>query len=386
MAGSACVTEAVATDGAAYSDMSLAAYSDMSPAADSPDMALAATCVYPRPAPTDCGPFAAACAGAVPLASGGTDVAGAFAIDEQFLYWAIDRESHSDGCDPAILRTDKRGGPATPLVANARAFALAVDAERLYWIGDSGIESAPKTGGAATTLVPHPDWPIVQYAGIAASGGFVYWAVWSENLGRTIWRVPTGGAAAATSLFTDPPGAPMTRFAIDGDYLYWAGEDAGWQGTLHRVALAGGAPESVVPGVALGEGAVAAGGGRVYFVDGTPSTVGGARPEMSIASAPVAGGAASTLVPASGSYLSEVALAGASLYWDESNGNPTAPRAAIHAAPVAGGAASTVWSGASPPPSGLLVDDTSVWFYLPVGPPENEIVGFRGGIIARAPR
>jgi hypothetical protein len=379
IAGAGCspaaVVEGAADDGGAPAI-------DRDASSSPPDAA--AACVYPRPAPTDCGPYAAACAGAIPLANGGTDVAGAFAVDDRYLYWAIDREAHSDGCDPAILRADKHGGPSTPVVENVHAHLIAVDATHLYWLDDDGVGSAPKAGGPPETLVPHPDRPIEGYDGIAAGGGFVYWSVWSYGMGRTFWRVPSTGGAA-TLLYVDPSGASMTRFAIDGGYLYWAGEDRGWDGALHRVPVGGGAIETVVPGGALGSGAVGAGGGRVYFVAGDRMTVGAARPVMSLESAPEAGGTTATIAPAAGNYLDEVALDGGDVFWDEENGDSLAPLAAIHVAP-GGGAPTVLWSAPSPAVSALAVDAEAVYFYIPVGPPGNEIVGFRGGIIARVPR
>jgi hypothetical protein len=69
-------------------------------------------------------------------------------IDDCFVYW-------SNSLGGAIMRAEKSGGTPQPVTPATQPGALAVDKNRVYWVQNGMLTSAPKAGGgSATPLLP----------------------------------------------------------------------------------------------------------------------------------------------------------------------------------------------------------------------------------------
>lgn len=127
------------------------------------------------------------------------------------------------------------GTPATVVSTSWGAnFAIAEDTTSLYWSDSAGfILSAPKTGGASTTLASNQDVGASQgpfLPSLAADASNVYWT--DYDIGR-VMSVPKAGGAATVlaSGLTHPDG-----IAVYGGNLYWANSD-GASGTVMKLPL-----------------------------------------------------------------------------------------------------------------------------------------------------
>jgi hypothetical protein len=99
----------------------------------------------------------------------------------------------NDGAADAALAADSGGPAPTTLVSGLGVDlgGLTVDGTTLYWIDQSGlVQSAPKTGGAATTISSGEAMPL----DVAVDGQDLYWSV-SEPIGAA------GGAVVCNARF-----------------------------------------------------------------------------------------------------------------------------------------------------------------------------------------
>lgn len=142
---------------------------------------------------------------------------------------------------------------------DSRVGDLAVDHTRLYWleVNNGSVQSAPKTGGAITTLVTGQPGALR----IALDATDVYWSsAWSSAPGNTIMRVPKLGGTPTVVTDTGGP----AYIALDDTRVYWLNRN---EGTISSVAKSGGA----VTRLATLSNAVAfsVAGGQLYFGDDT---------------------------------------------------------------------------------------------------------------------
>jgi len=127
--------------------------------------------------------------------------------------------------------------------------SIVTDATYVYWIDGfiadpNVIRRAPKSGGAAQTLVPAAHGAVQ----IAVANGFLYWTELGHYLSSTsdgaVRRVGVAGGPVSTiaeGLYVDEP--PL---AVDADYVYWID---GGGATVARAPVTGGAPETLASGL-----------------------------------------------------------------------------------------------------------------------------------------
>jgi len=124
---------------------------------------------------------------------------------------------------------------ATVLVGDAGfgLGALALDEGSIYWISWNpiGVETVPKTGGAAAVLLSGLSGPV----GLKVSSGYVFWTDFNTN---EVGRVSTDGGNPIV-LATGQSGAQGLAVS---DAVYWTT----WKtGTADRVPLDGGSVETL---------------------------------------------------------------------------------------------------------------------------------------------
>jgi hypothetical protein len=174
----------------------------------------------------------------------------AVAVDGTSVYWA---EAGAQGI--AIRSAPRAGGAATTLgSASAGQWrnALAVDDARVYVTpGAALIAEVAKSGGPTTSLA-------VRAESLAIDSSYVYFT----NAGAgTVSKMPLAGGAP-TVLATNQSGP--WRIALDATSVYWGADQDG--GSVMKVAKAGGAPVQLAK--ACGEPrAIAVDGANVYWAD-----------------------------------------------------------------------------------------------------------------------
>lgn len=155
------------------------------------------------------------------LTSSGGGLQGPIAADGANVYLVSTTHSTND-----VLQIPVAGGPAVVL-ASLPGFVseIAIDANRLYWIGDdppsdtSTLMSVPLSGGIPTPLVQDG-----LQTSFAVDSSHLYW---NDPTSQSIKKMPLGGGASLT-LVTHPGIAGA--IALDSSSLYYAD-----QGALYRV-------------------------------------------------------------------------------------------------------------------------------------------------------
>jgi hypothetical protein len=218
------------------------------------------------------------------------------AIDETDVYG-------SDGSN--VVTCPKGGCSGAPRIvaSGASNMGIAVDATNVYWTATTVIESAPKSGGAATTLAS------ANYAyEIAVDSGYVYWTDQGANgpQGSGIWRVAKTGGNAVQVANPSAMGSngPM-GIAVDSTNVYFTTAD----GKIWQVAKSGGTPLLLASDGGNEPWGIAVDDNAVYYVSTPP----GANVSK-VESVPIGGGCVTTL--ASGlSFAVAVAVDSTGVYF-----------------------------------------------------------------------
>lgn len=201
-------------------------------------------------------------------------------------------------------------GTVERLARAPRAECLAVDDERVYWVGDDGVQAVARTGGDVETLAGR-DASLVEGNpdpspwAIALDGDDVYFSL-DGGIGRVpkhggpaqllaggagamlvgvdaaevFWLEPRRGARGGSFVATPKRGGPARRIEADlpevlavvleDDAIDWLGATPG-TAAIHRTSKEGGRDEVLVGDVptyyARGGRVLAAGGGALYWLD-----------------------------------------------------------------------------------------------------------------------
>ncbi len=271
---------------------------------------------------------------------------GAIAVDATSVYWSTaDGNGTQKG---TVMKVHTTGGAATTLYSGLQnPGVLALAGTNVYWCDSRqslDVVSVPVIGGAATTL-----YSGAQVNDLAVGPASAYFWTPAQTDGAAAVQLTgaslvDGGAPSTltTSAFPGP-------LAVSGANIYWADQ----QGDVVTVALAGGTPNTLVTGspTIFVEGNIAVDGSSVYWMQNDLDTGTDA-----LLSAPLVGGAATTL--ASGSGFAGLAVDATSVYFTT---NSMADTGAVMSVPLGGGTPATLFAG-EPGVSGVAVDATSVYW------------------------
>ena len=239
------------------------------------------------------------------LASSRTE-SGGIAVQGTNVYWVSsypeDSNAGPDGTG-YLLTVPSAGGAVTTLGTAAGPHAVAADATNVYWTTDNDDPNAttaggllrmtPRAGGATTTIATGLQMEVNRVA-LGPTG--VYWlSTGGLSAGTILMQTPLGGGTAAT-IFSPPEGDQIQDFVVDATNLYWAelnssvGKSAVVTVDIMKMPLAGGTPATLASGQPCNWStpctAVVVGSSSVFWSD-----------DGGVESVPIAGGAATTLVP-----------------------------------------------------------------------------------------
>lgn len=292
---------------------------------------------------SDC-PAGGTCTGGRCLITLARDQAGPYpiAVDASKVYWI--NEGYGYWTVPAtIMKVPRTGG--TPVALGSYlsqaygSWSLVVDATTLYTTECTTVVSVPIAGGQLTTVASTAGC-VLRLAIDATS---VYW---TDQTGGVFAEPASGGSPKA---FTPSPGPVPEGIAVDATSVYWTSEYESAQpppASIRRASLADG---TVTTLVSLPNGTphnVAVDATHVFWSDAD-----------SLSSAPLGGGAATTL--ATGIHAHRIAVDEAFVYWADDHAGT------INKVPVAGGATTTLFTGDIP--YDIAVDATSVYWTSPSG-------------------
>jgi hypothetical protein len=152
------------------------------------------------------------------------------ASDGAYVYW-------NDTLDPQAIRRIVVGGNGATTLAAIGAGGVALGPTTLFWVGNDGVQSMPKEGGAVTTLGPAP---MGGGFGVALDANDFYYAASPSSFSATIYRIPQSGGAS-TPVAT--VGTNVNVLTTDGTNLYFVSGD-----DLDSVPAAGGAVSTLANG------------------------------------------------------------------------------------------------------------------------------------------
>jgi hypothetical protein len=251
---------------------------------------------------------------------------------------------------PRSLLRRRPGGRIQTLADAPRIEQLALDDERVFWVGEDGVQSVAKRGGPVQNVAPRdmsliPPAPNATRWSLVLDGDDVYFTL-DDAVGRVSKR---GGPA---QLLASGPGA--TVVGVDAAEVWWLDEEAsGSSGeptdALRATPRYGGASRRVGASMS-GVLAMTADEENVYWLGETERPGRGAILRTSKSTGDV-----STLVPDVPTYYGHVlALAGAGLFWLEYPSGLHGPMR-VREVPRRGGAPVTL-AEPFPPANKLLVD------------------------------
>jgi hypothetical protein len=227
-------------------------------------------------------------------------------------------------------------------------WGIAVDSANVYWSCAAGLMKAPKCSGMPAKLLSDVGTNESPAATVAVDAESVYWAV-----GKSVFKIPIAGGTVQTLVTLEKPGV-ISDFVIDSKSLYFA-DSAG--GDVVSIPIDGGAPMTLAsnPGYAF---SLAVDATNVYWTGALGNVM----------SAPIVGGTQTTIAAGQG-QLGAVATSAAGLYWTSVPTYPSSSLGAILEAPLGGGSPSTLvpnlWREADEEPQSLTTDGTNLYWVTP---------------------
>ncbi|HEY3817459.1 MAG TPA: hypothetical protein VGL81_09825 [Polyangiaceae bacterium] len=235
---------------------------------------------------------------------------------------------------------------------------LALDGERVYWVGEDGVQAVAKAGGPVLSLAGR-DWTLIPHAtepsrwALAVAGDDVFF-----SLDDGIGRVPKAGGDAQL-LAEVPNGRGATVVGVDDDEVWWVehvppdGEEPP-SADVFATPRGGGAARRVLHGLTALRGIVVDEEG-IYWLGGTEGRGAIHRASKST------GDVVTLAVDVPVYYDRALAVAGASLFWlDYPNGLHGPMR--VRAMPKSGGAAPETLAEPFPTANKLLLDEGHVYW------------------------
>jgi hypothetical protein len=148
------------------------------------------------------------------------------AVDATTVYWAT-----TGGA--SILSAPKAGGATTTLASGGYPYEVALDDANVYWTDNDGpIWKVAKTGGSPIKLADQTTVNSFQPMGIAVDGANVYF----DTSDGKIWQVSKACGGAPLLLASDAGNEPW-GLAVDEAAVYYASQQ---NGTVESVPIGGG--------------------------------------------------------------------------------------------------------------------------------------------------
>lgn len=215
--------------------------------------------------------------------------------------------------------------------------ALVLDDGSIYWVSWNpiGIETVPKTGGAAAVVLSGLSGPV----GLTASSGYVFWTDFNSN---EVGRVSTDGGDPIV-LAKNQSGAQGVAVA---DEVYWTT----WKtGTMDRVSIDGGTAQALSNSTIANYAEITTDGQHVFWATSRgPST--GSIMAYSFATQTV-----SVVATAAKGGPFAITTDGVNVYWEEID--PSGVLYIVRA--NVNGGASTVLASVAPDDAGLCYANTN---------------------------
>jgi hypothetical protein len=276
------------------------------------------------------------------------------AVDSSGVYaYVLDGEPETR----ALVRR-RPDGIVETLAVSPRIEQLALDDERVYWVGEDGVQTVAKAGGPVESLAPR-DWTLIPPTtgpsrwSLAVDGDEVFFSI-DDGIGRVSRR---GGAA---ELLADvPSGRGATLVGVDPDEVWWLelvpaeGDELSTTDVL-ATPRAGGASRRVLTGL-TGLMAMVVDDEGVYWVSGTEGRGAIHRASKS------AGDAVTLAVDVPVYYEHALEVDGASLFWLEYPHGLHGPMR-VRMMPKSGGGAPETIAEPFPTANKLLLDDCHVYW------------------------
>jgi hypothetical protein len=316
--------------------------------------------------------------GLVTLASG-QNGPGAIGVDAANVYWITGWGDPSGNFAHAVLKVSRCGGPVTTLASEPglNGLAMAVAGGRVYWYaGDSPTRSGqllsvPVGGGQVTQLAR-----TTALISMAVDDANAYWTTYAGVAGSgSVMRVSLAGGTPTTLASAQTPGG----VAVAAGDVYWADANGasswGFAGQIFSEPSSGGTP-AVIGGYAGIFAILATNSTNVFWVANNHDWTGSNYLEIAaVLTAPLGGGAATTLATADASSqeIGAIAVDDASLYYQLSG---QAPPYGIIKVPLNGAPPVTMASGVGA--VGIAVDATSIYW--------TDIAGGSGSVMRLTPK
>ena len=244
------------------------------------------------------------------------------------------------------------------LASSARIERLALDEQRVYWVGEDGVQSVAKTGGPVESLAPR-DWTLIPRSteparwSLAVAGDDVFF-----SLDDAVGRVPRQGGPSEL-LAGVPTGRGATLVGVDAADVWWlevvpGHDDEPESADLLATPREGGDSRRVLTGLTGVRGIVVDDEG-VYWLGGTEG-------RGAIHRASKSTGDVVTLAVDVPLYYDRVLeVDGPSLLWLEYPSGLHGPMR-VRTAPKSGGAAPETLAEPFPVANELLLDEGHVYW------------------------
>jgi len=276
------------------------------------------------------------------------------AADESGFYaYVLDAET---GTRSLVRR--RPDGVSETLARSPRVEQLAVDDERVYWVGEDGVQAIAKAGGPVESLAPR-DWTLIHPTAdparwsLAVEGDDVFFSL-DDGIGRVSKR---GGGAEL--LAGAPTGRGAAVVGVDEDEVWWlellpAEGDEPQTTDVLATPRAGGASRRLLTGLTCVRAVVVDADG-VYWLGGTEG-----RGAIHRASK-TTGDVVTLAVDVPVYYDRVLEVDGASLFWLEYPNGLHGPMR-VRTMPKGGGAAPETLAEPFPTANKLLLDDGHVYW------------------------
>jgi hypothetical protein len=223
--------------------------------------------------------------------------------DSQNVYWNVSgaiMTVPAAGGTPSTFFSEPAGSPTR----------LAIDSNHLYWtdVNAHAVVSMPLSGGGASTLANGLSNP---YA-IAAQGGNVYWSelISAPTKKGEVMRWTPNGGGTYTLIASTGSSDEILGLAVDANNVYWVSS----LGNVVEASNNGAGTPSILVSNQISPSGITVDATNVYWTTGSVGGGGGAQPDGTISTMPIAGGTPSTIAPGQ-INPSQVAVNATSVYW-----------------------------------------------------------------------